>query len=185
MLECSNAETGVGATIAPRSQLEKGHWAALVMPAKQSNAAGSSADRVSGMDQRLEIQVVCLPVKPENRQGETQAPGQIHHQRPPRVSPRLLRLRVADQQERAQGGDFPKEEQPGQIVREDQSEHRPHEHEQQREKQGPPVGNIPVRQGVVFAHVTHRVKTDAAAQQAVDQRHDHRKLVHEQMLRHA
>jgi len=40
VLECSNAETGVGATMAPSNQLENGSWADLVMPAKQSNAAG-------------------------------------------------------------------------------------------------------------------------------------------------
>ena len=43
MLECSSADTGVGATMAPSSQLEKGSWADFVMPAKQSRAAGSSA----------------------------------------------------------------------------------------------------------------------------------------------
>ena len=37
---------------------------------------------------------------------------------------------------------------------------------------------------VVFAHVTQRVKADAAAHQAVDQGHDYGEFVHEQILRH-
>ena len=38
--ECSNAEVGVGATIAPSSQLLKGICAAFVIPANARNAAG-------------------------------------------------------------------------------------------------------------------------------------------------
>ncbi len=41
VLEWSRAETGVGATMAPHSQLWKGVWAALVKPAKQSRPMGS------------------------------------------------------------------------------------------------------------------------------------------------
>ena len=40
--ECSKAEVGVGATIAPSSQLEKGICAALVIPANTSSAAGTT-----------------------------------------------------------------------------------------------------------------------------------------------
>ena len=43
VLECSSAETGVGATIAPRSQLWNGNWADLANPARQSSPMGSSA----------------------------------------------------------------------------------------------------------------------------------------------
>ena len=38
--ECSRAETGVGATIAPHSQLWNGTWAALVKPAKHIRTMG-------------------------------------------------------------------------------------------------------------------------------------------------
>src|SRR3974390_56600 len=40
VLECNSADTGVGATMAPSNQLENGSCADLVMPAKQSSAAG-------------------------------------------------------------------------------------------------------------------------------------------------
>ena len=38
--ECSNAEVGVGATIAPSSQVWKGICAAFVMPAKLKQVSG-------------------------------------------------------------------------------------------------------------------------------------------------
>ena len=41
--EWSRAEVGVGATIAPRSQVWNGIWAAFVMPARASSAAGRAA----------------------------------------------------------------------------------------------------------------------------------------------
>ncbi len=41
--ECNRAETGVGATMAPKSQELKGSWADLVSPAKQMSVAGSTA----------------------------------------------------------------------------------------------------------------------------------------------
>ena len=41
--ECSRADTGVGADMAPSSQEEKGICADLVSPAKESSTAGSSA----------------------------------------------------------------------------------------------------------------------------------------------
>ncbi len=46
--EWSKAEVGVGATIAPKSQPENGIWAALVMPAKASSAAGENQPRTHG-----------------------------------------------------------------------------------------------------------------------------------------
>ncbi len=42
VLEWSRAETGVGATIAPRSQEENGIRAAFVIPANPIRAAGTS-----------------------------------------------------------------------------------------------------------------------------------------------
>ena len=45
VLECRSADTGVGATMAPRSQEEKGIWADFVMPAKARSAAGRSQRR--------------------------------------------------------------------------------------------------------------------------------------------
>ena len=41
VLECSSAEQGVGATIAPSSHFAKGNCAALFIPAKQIKSAGS------------------------------------------------------------------------------------------------------------------------------------------------
>jgi hypothetical protein len=125
-----------------------------------------------------------LPVQPHNGHREGESAGQVHHQRPQRVALRLVSLRVADQQERAERGDFPKEEQPHQVVGENEAEHRAHEDEQQREEKRTPVRNVAMRHGVVFAHVAQRVNADAAAHQAVDQGHDHGELVHEQILRH-
>ena len=40
--ECSRAETGVGATMAPHSQLSNGTWADFVKAARQKKAKGSS-----------------------------------------------------------------------------------------------------------------------------------------------
>ena len=40
--ECSRADTGVGATMAPHNQLSKGTWADLVKAARQRKAKGSS-----------------------------------------------------------------------------------------------------------------------------------------------
>ena len=40
--ECSKAEVGVGATMAPKSQVWKGICAALVMPAKLKQVSGNT-----------------------------------------------------------------------------------------------------------------------------------------------
>ena len=125
-----------------------------------------------------------LPVQPNDGQRESKPAGQVHDQRPQRIALGLLGLRVADQQERAERGDFPKEEQPHQVVGENEAEHRAHENEQQRKEKRTPVRNVAMRHRVVFAHVAQRVNTDAAAHQAVDQGHDHGELVHEQILHH-
>src|ERR1700681_86385 len=45
VLECSRADTGVGATMDPQSQDWKGTWAALVKPARHSSARGNSTPR--------------------------------------------------------------------------------------------------------------------------------------------
>ena len=126
----------------------------------------------------------ALPVKPDDGQRESQPAGQVHHQRPQRVALRLLGLRVTDQQERAERGDFPEQEQPHQVVGENEAEHRAHEDEQQREEKRTPVRNVAMGHLVVFAHVAQRIKADAAAHHAVDQGHDDGELVHEQILRH-
>ena len=65
VLECSSADTGVGATIAPSSQLENGSCADLVMPAKQSRAAGSSASA------GFEVISVCNSMLPLWRWNQT------------------------------------------------------------------------------------------------------------------
>ena len=39
--ECSNADVGVGATMAPSSQLWKGIWAALVNAARENSSRGA------------------------------------------------------------------------------------------------------------------------------------------------
>ncbi len=47
VLECRRADTGVGATIAPVSQVENGIWAALVRPATAMSAAGMVSAAIS------------------------------------------------------------------------------------------------------------------------------------------
>ena len=185
VLECNSADTGVGATIAPSNQLENGSWADFVMPAKHNSAAGRSDERlVGGVNHRLQFDAAGLPVQPHNGHREGESAGQVHHQRPQRVVLRLIGLRVTNQQERAERGDFPEEVQPHQVVGENEAEHRAHEDEQQREEKRTPVRNVAMRDLVVLPHVAQRVKANAAAHQAVDQGHDHGELVHEQILRH-
>ena len=46
--ECRSADTGVGATMAPRSQPENGGWAALTIPARHSRARGNRNAWASG-----------------------------------------------------------------------------------------------------------------------------------------
>ena len=154
------------------------------MPAKHNSAAGISISSFVGMDERLQFDAAGFPVKPHNRQRESQPAGQVHHQCQQRISLGLLRLRVTDQQERTQRGDFPKEEQPHEVVGENQAEHRAHENKEQREEKRPAVRDVTMRHFVVFPHVTQRIKADAATDQAVDQGHDDGELVHEQILRH-
>ena len=48
VLECNRADTGVGATMAPSSQLWKGNWADLVKAAKQSSASDRRMIRLAG-----------------------------------------------------------------------------------------------------------------------------------------
>ena len=129
--------------------------------------------RLFGTNQRLQLDGLDALVTPDDGQRERQSAGQVHDQRPPCVAQCLIRLRVADQQERAQGGDFPKQEQPGQVVGENQAEHRSHEDEQQRKEQRPPVLHLRVGDFMVLPHVTHGIDADTAAHQTIDQRHDH------------
>ena len=138
----------MGATIAPSNQLENGSWADFVMPAKHSSAAGSSTSALSG-----ELISACNSMPPVFFSSQTiatregQPAGQVHHQRPERIALGFFGLRVADQQERAQRGDFPEQEQPDQVIGENEAEHRAHEDEQQREEERTPVRNIAVRHG--------------------------------------
>ena len=67
VLECNSADTGVGATIAPSSQLENGSWADFVMPAKHNSAAGRSTRDC------LEASRACNSMRPVCRCSHTMA----------------------------------------------------------------------------------------------------------------
>jgi hypothetical protein len=66
----------------------------------------------------------------------------------------LFGLRVSDQEERAERGDFPEQAEPKQIVGEDQAEHRTHEDEKNGEENGRRSDDFGVGMLVIIAHVT-------------------------------
>lgn len=57
VLECNKAETGVGATMAPKSQSQNGNWAALVKPAMDIKATGAKAANLD-ITKSLSISIV-------------------------------------------------------------------------------------------------------------------------------
>ncbi len=134
--EWSSAETGVGATMAPVSQELKGMSADLVNAPKARKANGSTMaaagrnDRKPGMlafmsagrTKRSSRRIDSMSTDADD---ERDAAQQVH---PQRLIGRLDGYFVPvmpDEQERAERGDLPEEEQPGQVVGEDQGVHVP------------------------------------------------------------
>ena len=181
VLECSSAETGVGATIAPSNQPENGSWADFVMPAKHSSAAGISTsdclEPISACNSMLWVRwwhqtMASANARPPAR-FMTSARRALRRASSVRVYPisRNEQRVVISQNRNSQV----------EVVGENQAEHRAHEDEQQREEQRPPVPHLGVGDFVIFPHVTQGIDADAAADQAVDQGHDHGELVHKQI----
>jgi len=69
-------------------------------------------------------------------------------------------LRVSYQQEGAEGRYFPKEEEPQQVVRKNDPEHRPHEHEEEGEEKRPTIHHLLVSdfRGTLACIRAHRDK---------------------------
>ena len=121
-------------------------------------------------------------MEPGDRHCKGQSTRQVHHQRQPRIFPRDVGLRVANQQERAERGDFPEKEEPEQVVGKDEAEHRAHEHEQKREEQRAAVRDVGVRNLMILPHVTQGIEANPAPDNPVNQRHNNGKLVHEDFV---
>ncbi len=179
--EWSRAETGVGATIAPRSQDENGSCAALVSPAKPISVAGTSAIAAPPAMSLSSSMRSPGHAEPEEGQGEADPADEVQHHGEERVVDRLLRPGVPDQDERAEGRDLPEDQEPAEVVREDDPEHGREEGEEDEEEHPPPVRDLRVLD-VEGPHVRDGVDADRRADHADDQGHHDRELVHEEVV---
>ena len=100
----------------------------------------------------------------------------VHDDLPEGIDDGFVRLGEADEQKRAQGGDFPSSKQPCEIVEEHDSVHRPQENEHKGEE-----GMAAIRLAgiviVVILHVAERIDDDSRTDNADDQNHDQRQRV--------
>ena len=181
VLECRSADTGVGATIAPSSQEEKGIWADLVMPAKARSATGRSAAAgqrrpVRPGEQRVHLHDAAVCMKNEDGARERQAAEHVQGQGKEGLAARLLCAVVPDEEEGTERGDLPEQQDQRQAVGKKHAEHRAQKNELYEEEERPPVAIFPVMR-VVCLHVPEAVDGDEAAHHSDDHAHDEGKLV--------
>ena len=110
---------------------------------------------------------------------ECDAAQDVHDDLAEGIADGLFGLGVADEQERAHGGDFPGGEHPGHVVAEHDCEHRTQEQEHDREEDGAAVALVSMLCLEVF-HIPDRIDADAGTHDADDECHDQGQGVHVQ-----
>ena len=147
-----------------------------------------SADAAQA-DKLVQLQYL-LAGKHQQGDGKGQAAQQVHDYLAERVIDGFLGTGVANQGKGADRGDFPGAEQPAEIVGEDDGEHRREEEEHDCEEHrsavlavwgvGLWVGGqrgVGIRMLLEVFHIAEGVDADATADDANDQRHNHRQAV--------
>ena len=126
-----------------------------------------------------ELEGVHLRAHVNEGKRERDTAEHVHPDLAERVGRGLRRLGVADEEERADGGDFPHREHPHQVVEEHEAEHGGEEGEHHREEDRLAIGRrlLALSGELVLmmlevAHVAAGVHDDAAADDAHDEHHD-------------
>jgi hypothetical protein len=178
VLECKSAEMGVGATMAPHSQLWKGQLGCLGEAGEAQQAdrqQGQLGGRIGG-DDLLQRQGQPLGAEDDEGEDKGHAAQHVHPQGAGRVLDRDLGTVMLDEHERTQGGHFPEEVEPQEVVGEDQPVHGAQE--QDHEKEEPALsGFFELQVMLVLAHVGQAVQTDERADNGDDHAHDHGELI--------
>ncbi len=179
--ECRSALVGVGATIAPRSHVWNGICAAFVIPANASRAtgktntpaaAGSATAAFAAVFQKHAEQArLALKTKPENCRLEREAAQHVHDDLAECVVDGFFGLREADEQERAQRGDFPKPCKSNRLSGKHNVVHGGKEREHEREEPRTAVFLLGVMRLEIF-HVAKRVHANARANDTQDEHHN-------------
>ena len=185
--ECSSADVGVGATMAPRSHVWNGICAALVRPANASAVTGSTTMPGLGdadLQELEERQRVELDGHDVQSRQEGDAAQQVHDDLAEGVLDGLLGTGEADEEEGAHRGDLPAGEQPQHVVREHDEEHGRQKDEHEGEERRPAVLRAFRLVRLEVFHVTESVHADAGADDADDERHEQRQRVEVQPFGH-
>ena len=124
-----------------------------------------------GFQEHAEQARLALKAKPENCRLECEAAQHVHDDLAERIVDSLFGLREADEQERAQRGDFPSRVNPAQVIGKHNVVHRRKEREHEREEPRAAVFLLGMMRLKIF-HVAKRVHANARADDAQDEHHD-------------
>ena len=144
-------------------------------PGEADEHRGHHRQRGTGFEQDIQFNGArrCgLLHQPEDGQGKGQATKGVQAQGAEGVAGGLFRARIADEQEGRQGGDFPAQEDPHQIIGQNDAEHAGKEKEEYEEEAAATVTHLGVMM-VIILHVAEGIDADRRADDADDQHHDH------------
>src|SRR5271157_2705520 len=120
-------------------------------------------------------------VEVDNTDDKPETSQQIHLQGPELTLDRRFVVSVTDQQGRTDGGYFPEEKEPDEVIGKYDAEHGGQEKVDKERKIATPVLHF-LMVLVIFGKVADCVQADGASDDADDQRHDDGEFVYEQAV---
>ena len=136
------------------------------------------------VEELVERQRTELGRAQQQRDDERDAAEEVHDDLTKRVADGLVGFSVADEQKRADRGNFPPREHPQHVVGEHDDVHGGEEHEHDGEERRPAILRTRRLMSLEILHVSECVHADARADDADDERHEQRKGVEVQPVDH-